>query len=262
MTQETITSSSNLKIKQIKKLRQAHNRKKADLIIVEGQKEISRAVSVGLEIKELFYCPEIARVRINFDELKSQAVVEVSEPVFNKITYREHPDGYLALARPKYLGLEKITLSPIPLLIILESIEKPGNLGAILRSADAAQADAVIVCDPRTDIYNPNVIRASLGAVFTQQTAVCSTAEAISWFRKNKIKSFAAVAQNSQPYFKADYRQASAIIIGTEHAGLSVAWIKAADEKIHIPMPGQADSLNASVSAAIILFEALRQRSS
>lgn len=258
--EKIITSQKNPKVKQVLKLRKAKNRKEEKLIIIEGRKEINFAVKAGLMIKDLFYCSDLDAKKINPDTIMSRSLVRLSSAIFNKISYREHPDGFLALAEPRYLKLNDLVLSDNPFLIILESVEKPGNLGAILRSADAGRADAVIVCDPRTDIFNPNVIRASLGAVFTNQVVACSTLETIEWLKRNNIRSFAAAPQAELVYTAEDYSGPSAIVIGAEHEGLSEKWLSAAGSKIKIPMRGKVDSLNASVSAAIILFEAIRQR--
>ena len=258
---EVITSAQNPKIKEIIRLRKPRERRKENLIIIEGRQEIELARQAGLEIVELFYCQDFAGSK-KIAGLSEEIITPVVPAVFEKISYRENPDGFLVLARLKYLELGKIKLSQKPLIIILESLEKPGNLGAILRSADAAGADAVIVADPKTDIYNPNVIRASLGTVFTNQVAAASTEEARNWLAKNKIKSLAATPEAKKIYTEVNYTGPVAIIMGEEHPGLSKGWLEKVDEKIKIPMRGKIDSLNVSVSTAIILFEAVRQRTS
>ena len=258
---DIITSVQNERIKEIIRLRKPRERRKQDLIIIEGKQEIELAEEAGLEIVELFYCQDFAGSK-KIAGLSEEIITPVVPAVFEKISYRENPDGFLVLARLKYLELGKIKLSQKPLIIILESLEKPGNLGAILRSADAAGVDAVIVADPKTDIYNPNVIRASLGTVFTNQVAAASTEEARNWLAKNKIKSLAATPEAKKIYTEADYKGAVAIIMGEEHPGLSKDWLEKVDEKIKIPMRGKIDSLNVSASTAIILFEAVRQRTS
>ena len=258
---DIITSVQNERIKEIIRLRKPRERRKQDLIIIEGKQEIELAHQAGLEIVELFYCQDFANSK-KIAGLPEEKLAPVVPAVFQKISYRENPDGFLALAKPKYLELSKIKLNKNPLVIILESLEKPGNLGAILRSADAAGVDAVIVADPKTDIYNPNVIRASLGTVFTNQVAAASTEEARNWLAKNKIKSLAATPEAKKIYTEADYKGAVAIIMGEEHPGLSKDWLEKVDEKIKIPMRGKIDSLNVSASTAIILFEAVRQRTS
>jgi len=258
---DIITSVQNERIKEIIRLRKPRERRKQDLIIIEGKQEIELAHQAGLEIVELFYCQDFANSK-KIAGLPEEKLAPVVPAVFQKISYRENPDGFLALAKPKYLELSKIKLNKNPLVIILESLEKPGNLGAILRSADATGADAVIVANPKTDIYNPNVIRASLGTVFTNQVAVASTEEARNWLAKNKIKSLAATPEAKKIYTEADYKGAVAIIMGEEHPGLSKDWLEKVDEKIKIPMRGKIDSLNVSASTAIILFEAVRQRTS
>lgn len=258
---EIITSTQNPKIKQAVKLQDAKERRESGLILIEGRKEISLALKAEIEIETLFYCANLAgeenELLLLLDRKK---VINVTPEVFKKIAYREHPDGFLAVAQAKEIKLEQVKLSKKPLVIILEAVEKPGNLGAILRSADAAKADAVIICDPKTDVFNPNVVRASLGTVFTNQVAVAGFKELQDWLKANNIKTFAATPHTKNIYTKVDYTGPSAILVGTEHEGLSEKWIEAADEKIKIPMKGQIDSLNASVSLAIVLFEAVRQR--
>ena len=268
-----LSSLQNPKIKEIVRLRKANKRKKEDLIIIEGEKEISLAIEAGVKIRELFYALEMTKCTpvlrwpsdgIDRSPLKMGAGVclttEVSSAVFVKIAFRENADGYLALAEPRNLSLDKIKLSKNPLVVILESVEKPGNLGAILRTCDAAGVDALIIADPRTDIYNPNVIRASLGTVFTMQVVAANFEDTQAWLKKNNIKTFAATPSTDKYFTNMNFIEATAIVIGTEHEGLSDKWLKAADHKVKIPMLGKIDSLNASVSAAVIIYEAVRQR--
>ncbi|MBF0577534.1 TrmH family RNA methyltransferase [Dysgonomonas sp. GY617] len=260
---ERITSLQNNRIKNIVKLSKAKERKAQNLFILEGARELSLALSVGYIIDSVFICPEL------FDKTDYPQVLntinddvkyEVSEQVFEKIAYREGSDGLITLAKPKSHTLSDLKLNDNPFIIILEAVEKPGNLGAILRSADAAQVDAVIICDPLTDIYNPNAIRSSVGCIFTVPTAICSSDEALIWLKANKIKSFAAELQASNWYHEENYTQPSAIVMGTEADGLTSFWLNNADRRIKIPMRGKIDSLNVSVSTAVITFEAMRQR--
>ncbi|MDD4901016.1 MAG: RNA methyltransferase [Patescibacteria group bacterium] len=255
---QKIDSPQNPKIKNIIKLRESsRERKEQGLFLIEGHREISLALKASVEIENLIYCPEYIKRELAIDEEK---IIEVSKKVFDKISYRENPDGFLAVAKIKEYQLENLQLSGKPLIVILEAVEKPGNLGAILRTADAAGADAVIINDLKADLYNPNVIRASQGAVFTVPAAVSSSAQTIKFCQKNQIKIFASTPAAVKEYTKVDYQSACAIVMGAEDQGLSEAWLKAADEKIKIKMRGKADSLNVSVSAAVILFEAVRQR--
>ena len=187
-------------------------------------------------------------------------VFEVSRNVYEKIAYREGTEGIIAEIRFKERKLENIKLGKAPLVIVLESVEKPGNLGAVLRSADAAGADAVIICDPLTDLYNPNLIRASIGAIFTRQVAAASSEETVTWLKANGISILTAQLQDSAPYYDTPMTGPTAIVMGTESTGLTDIWRKAADRHIRIPMLGALDSLNVSVSAAILLYEAVRQR--
>ena len=187
-------------------------------------------------------------------------VVEIPEVLYRKVAYRESTEGIIAEVAYKSLELKDLHLPENPLVMVLESVEKPGNLGAVLRSADAARADAVLVCDPLTDLYNPNLIRASIGAVFTVPTIACSSEDAIRFLQANGIQILTAQLQDSSLYYDTDMRRGTALVMGTESTGLTDSWRKAATAHIRIPMLGRLDSLNVSVSAAILLFEAVRQR--
>lgn len=262
---EFISSPQNPKIKLLLALQQKSSvRKENSLFVVEGKREIEHCLEGGFEIDSCFYCPAILGLGEVSDILQKLAgkakCFEVSREVYNKIAYRESTEGIIAEVKMKEKGLEELALSENPLIIVLESVEKPGNIGAVLRSADAAGADAVIVCDPRTDLFNPNLIRASLGAVFTVPCLCCSSEECISFLKANGIQILTAQLQDSELYYDTDMRGATAIVMGTESTGLKDEFRKAADKHIRIPMMGKLDSLNVSVSAAILLFEALRQR--
>ena len=252
-----ITSKTNPRIKNIVKLQKASERREQNLIIIEGQREIERAQKCGFEIDQLYLCPTLLReplsIHANFTE-------EVSEEVFDKIAYREGSDGLLALARPKYKSLSEYKPKKDALIIVLETVEKPGNLGVVMRTADAAGVDAVIVADPGTDLYNPNAIRASIGCIFSVPVYACSTEECIEWLKANHITIYCTYLKASIDYLDADFRKASAIVMGTEATGISDTWVNAADQNIIIPMNGIADSLNVSVTTAIVTFEAIRQR--
>ena len=186
---------------------------------------------------------------------------EVSLEVFEKIAYREGSDGLLAVAIPKYADLQAFKpKKKNPLIIVLETVEKPGNLGAVMRTADAAGVDAVIIADQRTDLYNPNAIRASVGCIFSVPLFACSSEECIKWLKANNITIYCTYLKASIDYLEADFKKASAIVMGTEATGISQQWVDAADQNIIIPMNGIADSLNVSVTTAIVTFEAIRQR--
>ena len=191
---------------------------------------------------------------------KAGQIVEVPRELYEKIAYRGGTEGMIAEVKVRERTLEGLEMRENPLVVVLEGVEKPGNIGAVLRSADAAGADAVLVCDPLTDLYNPNLIRASIGAVFTVQVVCCSSEEAIKWLKDNKINIYTAQLQDSSWYYDTDMMGGTAIVVGTEATGLTDGWREAADGHIRIPMLGELDSLNASVSAAILLFEAVRQR--
>ena len=261
---DKITSLQNPKIKNVVHLSKSRERKSQNLFVVEGFREINMALANAYAIKELFYTAEVNQ-HPGFEQLKknhlnSRLLTEVSKEVFEKIAYRENSDGLLALFEPRFLAIEDLKLPDNPLLLIIESVEKPGNLGAILRTADAAALDAIIVCDQQTDIFNPNVIRSSLGCVFSQQITTCSTDDAISFLQKNNITSFAAALTATTFYHQTDFAGPCAIVMGTEADGLTDKWLKGADKQIKIPMSGKVDSLNVSTSAAILVFEAKRQR--
>lgn len=256
-----ISSFSNPKIKNLIKLQtKKRERDKKGLVVIEGKKEIELAWQNGIKIKELFHAPEWNSKGTSINNA-GFSVFTVSKQVFAKASYRETPDGFLAVAvSPSLKKLSKTRMSSRPLLIVLEGVEKPGNLGAVLRTADAAGVDAVIVNQERTDVYNPNVIRSSLGSVFSNQIAVASRGETISWLRDNNIQAVATVVEAEKDYTQADFKKGTALLMGEESRGLSDEWQENAEEKVAIPMQGQVNSLNVSVSTAIITFEAQRQR--
>ncbi|GHV20860.1 rRNA methyltransferase [Bacteroidia bacterium] len=261
---EKIASLQNSRIKQIGKLQtKARERKSAGLFVIEGAREISLAIEGDYSIESVLICRELFSKSDYPNLLKRiqpNLQFEVSEAVFEKIAYREGSDGLLALAKPKSHHLNDLRLPENPFIIVLEAVEKPGNLGAILRTADASRANAVVVCDPLTDIYNPNIVRSSVGCLFTVPIAVCSNTEALEFMRSGKIKTYAAELNAAQWYHETDFTLPSAIIMGTEADGLTEFWLKNADARIKIPMRGKIDSLNVSVSTAVITFEAMRQR--
>ncbi|MDR1633314.1 MAG: RNA methyltransferase [Dysgonamonadaceae bacterium] len=261
---ERIVSAQNSRIKNIQKLSaKSKERKTQGLFVIEGAREISLALAGSYNLDSVFYCPELFTGTGYPETLRSinpKILYEVSAAVFEKIAYREGPDGILAVAVAKNHSLSSLHLPKNPFIVLLESIEKPGNLGAILRTADAAGVDALIVCDPLSDVYNPNTIRSGVGCIFTVPVAVSDSAEALSFLKERRIRTFAAELQASQWYHETDFRSPSAIIMGTEADGLSPFWLKNADARIKIPMRGKIDSLNVSVSTAVITFEAMRQR--
>ena len=259
--EEKIISTSNPRIKNVLKLKEkSSERKLQDLIVVEGLREILMAKENRFTIKTLFVCEDIAGKKSKELVASASHLVKINKEVFEKITYRENSDGLLALVVPKHLRLKDLKLSAAPLLIVLESVEKPGNLGAILRTADASGVDAVIVCDTKTDIYNPNVIRSSIGCIFSKQVVAADSDEVIKFLKEKNIKTFAAALTAKNNYVKSDLSISSAIVLGTEADGLSQIWLSSADEQIKIPMLGKIDSLNVSACCAVIVYEAVRQR--
>ncbi|MCW5910800.1 MAG: RNA methyltransferase [Cyclobacteriaceae bacterium] len=256
-----ITSTQNPKIKSLLALEKPRERRKQQLFIVEGAKEVRMAMEVGYRIGNIFFCEEILDKKESGDLLRQdKLLIPVSKEVFDKIAIRESTGGILAVAEQKTHRLQDIKLSSNPLLLILEAVEKPGNLGAILRTADAAGVDAVITCDPQTDFYNPNVIRSSVGCVFTKQIASATSEETISWLKKNNIPIYCTYLKASKPYHQTDFTQPAAIVMGTESTGLSDLWIESSTANIIIPMQGKIDSMNVSNAAAVVVFEARRQR--
>ena len=246
MEENIITSAQNPKIKRLQLLQQkSSERRKSGLFVVEGRRELQHCINAGFEVDTAFVCRDL---------------LEVSSDIYEKIAYRGSTEGIVAEVVARQRTLDDLSLGESPLVVVLESVEKPGNLGAVLRSADAAGADAVIVCDPLTDLYNPNLIRSSIGAIFTVPCVACSSDECIAFLKQRGISILTAQLQDSSLYYDIDMRRPTAIVMGTESTGLTNQWRQAADAHIRIPMLGRLDSLNVSVSAAILLFEAVRQR--
>ena len=285
---ETITSAQNRKVKELLTLvEKSKARSAAGLFVVEGQRELGHCLDAGFIPETLFICGEVMAVQNNavnvaktghlteniegkdgLDALVAKAealnprlgVVQIPAFLYEKVAYRGSTEGIIAEVHSVPRALEDLRLGESPLVMVLESVEKPGNLGAVLRSADAAGADAVIVCDPLTDIWNPNLIRSSVGAVFSVPVAVCTSADAIAFLKKRGIRILTAQLQDSEWYYDTDMTGATALVMGTESTGLTQAWRDSADAHIKIPMLGRLDSLNVSVSAAVLLYEAVRQR--
>jgi TrmH family RNA methyltransferase len=253
-----ITSLQNPRIKHIVRLRDEKRQRRADgLMLVEGYDEIQLALAAGHRPRTLFSAPELASREI--DGVSAEHVT-VNRAVFEKISYRENPDGWLAVFPIPQVSLTDLQLSNSPLVIVAEAVEKPGNLGAILRTADAAHVDALLVCDPRVDLWNPNVVRASRGAVFSVPTVECDNASALEWLKEREIRILAATPSANKIYSDIDLRQPVAVAVGTEDAGLTDFWMSKAAMKVKIPMMGKVNSLNVSVSTALIVYEAVRQR--
>lgn len=253
-----ITSLQNPRVKQLVRLRERRVREEENLILVEGVYEIETAMSSGLAPVELYLAPELAKDRVPERAISQPTTVTAN--VFQKISYRDNPDGWLAVFPTPKKSLGEFRVSGLPFIIVAESIEKPGNLGAILRTADATGVTALFVCDRRVDIYNPNVIRASRGTLFTVPVFQVSNVEALEWLRSNRISILAATPSAQVNYSDADLRQSVAVAVGTEDEGLSDFWLTNADLKVVIPMKGKVNSLNVSISTAVIAYEVIRQR--
>jgi RNA methyltransferase, TrmH family len=258
-----LTSTQNPRVKQVVRLRDRRHRDREGLMLVEGAPELALALAGGARPQTVFFCPALAS---DTDDLLASAIragaeaFEVSVPVFEKMAYRENPDGILAILPAMRRGLDDLPANDRPLYVVAEAIEKPGNLGGLLRSADAAGVTGVIVCDPATDLSNPNVVRSSLGTLFTVPIAEASTAEALTWLRRRGVTIVAATPQASLVYTQADLRGPVAIAVGTEDQGLTPAWLTQSDITVRIPMLGRVNSLNVATAATIVLYEALRQR--
>ena len=255
---ESITSLSNPKIKNLVALRKSGVRKEQGVTLIDGIKELQGAARGGAVIKELYILEGCGGV----DDIvaQSEKTYQIPPAVYEKVAYGERSDGIIAVVEPHKLNINQLEVKKAPLYVVLENVEKPGNLGAILRTCDGAGVDAVFVCDQQTDIYNPNAIRASLGTIFTNTVVTASSDEVIAFLQKNNVTICATTPDTDQVYDKADYQGALAIAMGEEHKGLTDKWLEVADLKVSIPMAGAADSLNVSVSTAVVLFEAVRQR--
>ncbi|MDT0649931.1 TrmH family RNA methyltransferase [Autumnicola edwardsiae] len=261
-----ISSLQNAAVKHLLQLQEkSRNRRKEGLFTVEGMREIRLGIKGGFQLTEIYFQADLT----SEEEIKSVSengnfrpeVIELSPEVYNKLAYRGSTEGVIAVFRSRNCALEDLKFSSEkPLILIAEAPEKPGNIGALLRTADAAKVDAVIIANPKTDLYNPNIIRSSVGCVFTNQVATASTSEIIAFLKRQHIKIYAAALQSSKIYAEIDFRESSAIVVGTEATGLSSEWLENSDQNIIIPMSGEIDSMNVSVAAGILVFEAKRQR--
>jgi RNA methyltransferase, TrmH family len=257
-----ITSLQNPRVKHIVKLRDDRKQRLQDgLILVEGYDEIQLALSAGHVPQTLLSAPELVSRQLTRPAAEA---LTVSRAVFEKMSYRDNPDGWLALFPIRHASFETLEssglLSDVPLIIVAESIEKPGNLGAMLRTADAADVDALLLCDPRVDLWNPNVVRASRGSVFSVPVVECDNTSALDWLQSRKIQIIAATPAADLLYSDVNLKESLAIVVGTEDKGLTDFWLQHAELKVKIPMLGKVNSLNVSVSTALIVYEAVRQR--
>ena len=257
-----ITSIQNPFIKSLVQLQEkAKSRKQSGSFLILGKREISLSIKGGYQLETILFLPEL----ISESEIKKITnanieFIEINKEVYQKLAYRDTTEGILAIAKTKPFQLSDIKLPENPLILIAEAPEKPGNIGALLRTADAANLDAVIIANPKSDLYNPNVVRSSVGCLFTNQIATGTTQEIIDFLKENNINFYCATLQNSTSYHTQDYTKPTAIVVGTEATGLTEEWRTAATQNIIIPMQGEIDSMNVSVAAAILIFEAKRQR--
>jgi TrmH family RNA methyltransferase len=256
-----ITSTQNPFIKSLVLLQEkAKARKQSGSFLIEGKREIEIAMKGGYEMETILFLPELISETEANKLSKSTELIEISKDVFQKLAYRDTTEGILAVAKTKSLKLSDLKLSKNPLIIVAEAPEKPGNIGALLRTADAANLDAVIIANPKSDLYNPNIVRSSVGCLFTNQIATGTTSEIINFLKAQKINIYCATLQNSTSYHTQNYTSPTALVVGTEATGLTQEWREAATQNIIIPMQGEIDSMNVSVAAAILIFEAKRQR--
>ncbi len=261
-----LTSPANPKVKHVVKLRTCSVREETGEMIVEGYRECRRALDNGYRPHAVFHCPELYLKNENEPQLVADAekagadVYLCSKAAFVKMAYKERPDGLLMTGPHVARRLDGLELPPNALVVVTESIEKPGNLGTILRSADAAKVAAVIVCDRTTDIHNPNVVRASTGTMFSVPIVEATSDEALAWLKERGFKVLAATPHAERLHFEVDLTGNVAIALGAEQYGLTAKWMDGADLRVRIPMLGLADSLNVSAAATILLYEAVRQR--
>ena len=263
MFTKSITSVQNSYIRQLIKLKdKSREREKSGLFLIEGEREIRLAIKGDYELKTvLFYSDLISEKQINTLTNQDINLIEISKDVYQKLAYRDTTQGVLAVAKSKNQGINDLKLSTKNhLILVAQAPEKPGNIGALLRTADAANMDAVIIANPKTDLYNPNIIRSSVGCVFTNQIATGSTSEIIAFLKQQSISIYCAALQDSVDYHTQDFTKPTAIVVGTETIGLSNQWLDNATQNIIIPMQGKIDSMNVSVAAGILIFEAKRQR--
>jgi TrmH family RNA methyltransferase len=260
---KVISSANNSFIKQLYQLKEkSRERKKSGLFLIEGKRELSLAIKGEYKVETLLFFPEL------FSEIEAKSlssygieIIEISKEVFQKLAHRDTTEGVIAVVKSKNHELESLKLeSKNPLILVAEAPEKPGNIGAILRTADAAKVDAVIIANPKSDLYNPNIVRSSVGCVFTTEIAMASSNEVISFLQKYNFNIFSAILQESEPYHTQDYTLPTAIVVGTESTGLTKDWRDVATQNISIPMQGVIDSMNVSVAAGILIFEAKRHR--
>lgn len=258
-----IDSPKNERVKALVRLRERRERDKTGTFLIEGSREVERALAGRVKLEHLYLCPPLLRSEgqtLAKDLPPLIAVTELSPAAFHKVSMRQNPDGVLALARMWQRQLATLELAAQPLVVVLDGLEKPGNIGALLRTADGAGIDAVFVTGTGTDLYNPNVVRSSVGSLFSLRVLTVSEEALLSYLRAQNFKLIAASPDANQSYWQEDFRTSSALILGTEHEGLSPFWQRAASTQVSIPMRGNADSLNVATSGAILIYEALRQR--
>lgn len=260
-----ISSAQNPRVKHLKKLRNRRSRDKSRQVLVEGYRELLRAIEFGYPIDEIYCCPELF-IGENEPQLirrgkdAGASVIELTAPLFRKVAYRDRPEGLIGLGPQVHRRLDELVLGKNPLIVVVEAVEKPGNLGTILRSADATGVDGIIICDACTDLFNPNVVRASTGALFSVPVAEADAESTVGWLSEQGIRTLAATPHTDRLYTEEDMQNPTAIVVGTEQYGLSKFWMEHADRQVRIPMLGRIDSLNVATATTLLLYEAVRQR--
>jgi len=260
-----ISSPNNQRLKDLRKLEKASERKTENVVLLEGLREVNLAYRAGYTFRTVFICEKSIKETEHYNtsflkDLNNVELITLSPEAYSSIAYRESTEGIIAVVEQKGHTLSHLRLSENPLVLVIEGVEKPGNFGAMLRTCDATKVDAVIICDAKTDVYNPNVIRSSIGTVFTNQIAVDSTWNVIAFLKEKGIETYAAYLETELFYYGSNFKIPTAIVVGTEAEGLSSDWISQSDHHVKIPMLGEIDSLNVSVSAAVLLYEVVRQR--
>ena len=263
---EEITSVQNPKVKQVVRWRDRPDRDDSQVVLAEGYRALVRALAGGYRMDEVFVCPEFFPGQEHeaalLEQLRAQGakLIRVAPAAFTKMAYRDRPEGLLGVGPQRHRTLADLQLSPCPFLLVAEQIEKPGNLGTIMRSSDAVKVDGLVLCDSKTDIYNPNVVRASTGNLFTLPVAEATTAETIPWLKAKGIRILATSPHVETLYTQVDLAEPVAVVVGAEQYGLTKPWLEQADLVVRLPMLGEADSLNVATATAVMLYEVLRQR--
>ena len=260
-----ISSSANERLKAVRRLRARRHREATGLFVAEGQRQLRRALAAGAGVREVLAAPELYlspadAALVDRAERRGARVVELSAAAYTAVAGQARPDGVLAVVERPATSLADLELGRAPLVLVAEAVERPGNLGTIVRSACGAGATGLVLADGRTDVFHPETVRGSVGTIFDLPLAEAPSPLALAWLRAHDVRVVVATPDAERPYWNADLAGPAALVVGNERTGVSETWLEAADEAVAIPMPGPADSLNVAVAAAVVLFEAARQR--